>query len=138
MQWVNVAQIYADLAPAAAPRMQAPERAGPLMTIWDVFWFVFLFIPLCILWVMMLIDLMRRPDLVGWQKGVWAMVLVFFPWIGVFAYLVVRPRDMAFAPATTGSAQAAPMYAPQAPPPAPAPPPATPAQVSSDAPAATA
>jgi hypothetical protein len=113
------------------------------MTIWDVFWFVFLFIPLCILWVMMLLDLMRRPDLVGWQKGVWAMVLVFFPWIGVFAYLVARPRDMAFASASAGSTQAAPMYAPPAPlapppAPAPAPPPAAPAQVSSDAPAATA
>jgi hypothetical protein len=65
------------------------------MNAWDVFWFIFIFLPLTILWVIVLLDMMRRPDLVGWQKAIWAMVIIFFPWIGVFAYLIVRPREPA-------------------------------------------
>ncbi|HEX9414914.1 MAG TPA: PLDc N-terminal domain-containing protein [Ktedonobacterales bacterium] len=61
------------------------------MNVWDVFWFLFLFVPLAILWVIVLFDMMGRRDLVGWQKAIWAMVIVFFPWIGVFAYLIARP-----------------------------------------------
>lgn len=77
------------------------------MSTWDVFWFLFLFIPLCILWVMMLVDLLRRQDLVGWQKAIWAMVLIFFPWIGVFAYLVMRPRNASLSPIVGSSEPAA-------------------------------
>jgi hypothetical protein len=88
------------------------------MTTWDVFWFLFLFVPLCILWTMTLLDMIRRPDLVGWKKATWAMVIIFFPWIGVFAYLLLRPRDVLTAPYPGGSTPEAPMYAPQASPPA--------------------
>jgi Phospholipase_D-nuclease N-terminal len=85
------------------------------MNAWDVFWFLFLFIPLCILWGMTLFDMMGRRDLVGWQKAIWAAVIIFFPWIGVFAYLIVRPRNMPM-PATAGDApySAQQQYSPQA------------------------
>ena len=83
------------------------------MNVWDVFWFLFLFVPLAILWVIVLVDMMGRRDLVGWKKAVWAMVIIFFPWIGVFAYLVVRPRDVTL-PSYRGSAAASPTYAPPA------------------------
>jgi hypothetical protein len=63
------------------------------MNAWDVFWFIFVFLPLTILWVITLIDMMGRPDLVGWKKAVWATVIIFFPWIGIFAYLILRPRE---------------------------------------------
>jgi len=63
------------------------------MNVWDVFWFLFVFIPLTILWFIALLDMFGRRDLVGWQKAIWAMVIIFFPWIGVFAYLIVRPRE---------------------------------------------
>jgi hypothetical protein len=65
------------------------------MSAWDVFWFLFVFIPLGILWVLVFIDVMGRRDLVGWQKAIWVMVVIFFPWIGIFAYLLVRPREVA-------------------------------------------
>lgn len=82
------------------------------MTAWDVFWFLFLFIPLCILWGAALFDLFGRRDLVGWQKAVWVMVIIFFPWIGVLAYLIVRPKELAMAPYSS-SAPASSTYTPQ-------------------------
>lgn len=66
------------------------------MNAWDVFWFLFVFIPLTILWVLTLFDMMGRRDLAGWQKALWAMMIIFFPWIGVFVYLVARPSGAAF------------------------------------------
>lgn len=88
------------------------------MTARDVFWLLFIFVPLSIIWVVTLIDLMRRDDLVGWMKALWAMVIIFFPWIGVCAYLILRPRE-AISPAyarDTAKTPAAttPTYTPQA------------------------
>jgi hypothetical protein len=84
------------------------------MDVWNVFWFLFLFVPLAILWVIVLVDMMGRHDLVGWQKAIWAMVIVFFPWIGVFAYLIARPRGATFPAYAGGSAPSSPMPTPQA------------------------
>lgn len=127
------------------------------MTVWDVFWFLFLFIPLCILWVIVLLDVIRRTGLVGWQRAVWVMVIIFFPWIGVFAYLILRPEEAplpsytgrtaaaAGAAGAAGTMSAASTYSPQGSPaahasssPAAVPTPASPASpVSSDAQEAT-
>ncbi len=90
------------------------------MTAWDVFWFFFLFVPLTLLWIAMLIDVLGRRDLVGWQKALWVMGIIFFPWIGIFAYLVLRPREAASPviasagppPAQTYKPQSAPTGAP--------------------------
>ena len=113
------------------------------MTAWDVFWFLFVFIPLCILWGAALFDLMGRRDLVGWMKAIWVMVIIFFPWIGVLAYLILRPRDVtqpsyAGAPAATKPAPTpAPSYAPPAAQASPAAVPTQVSQVSGDAQGAT-
>ncbi|HEX9414980.1 MAG TPA: PLD nuclease N-terminal domain-containing protein, partial [Ktedonobacterales bacterium] len=71
-------------------------------------------------------DMMGRRDLVGWQKAIWAMVIVFFPWIGVFAYLIARPREATFPAYAGGPAPSSPVpsspvpttqaYTPQRPP----------------------
>ena len=84
------------------------------MTAWDWFWLLFIFIPLTIIWFLVLADAVKRPDLVGWQKGLWVAVIIFFPWLGALAYLVTRPANpMAPAP-VQGMPQSA---APQATPP---------------------
>jgi hypothetical protein len=69
------------------------------MTTWDVFWLLFVFVPLTILWIVVLMDMMGRRDLLGWQKAIWVVVIIFFPWVGILAYFVVRPAEAAF-PAT--------------------------------------
>ncbi|HEY7343320.1 MAG TPA: PLDc N-terminal domain-containing protein [Ktedonobacterales bacterium] len=63
------------------------------MTAWDWFWLFFIFIPLTIIWFLVLADAVRRPDLVGWQKGLWVALIIFFPWLGALAYLITRPAN---------------------------------------------
>ena len=77
---------------------------------WDVFWFLFLFLPLAIMWGLVLVDLMGRRDLVGWQKAIWVAVIVFFPWIGILAYLIVRPRNAPAAYVSGGTSAPAETY----------------------------
>jgi hypothetical protein len=55
-------------------------------------WAVWIF---AVIWVF--IDNFRRRDHSGWAKAVWAILIIFVPIIGVFAYLVSRPNDLAAA-----------------------------------------
>jgi cbb3-type cytochrome oxidase subunit 3 len=60
----------------------------------DVF-AVFVFV----LWFWLLItvisDLFRRHDISGVAKAIWVIVLVIFPYLGVFIYLISQSRGMA-------------------------------------------
>ena len=60
----------------------------------DVF-SIFIFV----LWFWLLItvfsDLFRRHDVSGVGKAVWVIVLILFPYIGVFIYLISQSRGMA-------------------------------------------
>jgi predicted PurR-regulated permease PerM len=48
-----------------------------------------------VIWVF--IDNFRRRDHSGWAKALWAIVIIFVPIIGVFAYIIGRPTDLATA-----------------------------------------
>jgi Phospholipase_D-nuclease N-terminal len=56
---------------------------------------VFMFI----LWLWLLItitsDLLRRPDVSGFTKVLWVILLIVLPYIGIFAYLLTQGRGMA-------------------------------------------
>ena len=60
----------------------------------DVF-SVFIFV----VWFWLLItvfgDLFRRRDVSGWGKALWVIVLIVFPYLGVFIYLISQSRGMA-------------------------------------------
>jgi predicted membrane channel-forming protein YqfA (hemolysin III family) len=60
----------------------------------DVF-SIFIFV----LWFWLLItvfgDLFRRRDVSGLGKALWVIVLIVFPYIGVFVYLISQGRGMA-------------------------------------------
>jgi predicted membrane channel-forming protein YqfA (hemolysin III family) len=60
----------------------------------DVF-SIFIFV----LWFWLLItvfsDLFRRHDISGWAKAIWVILLIVFPYIGVFIYLISQHRGMA-------------------------------------------
>jgi Phospholipase_D-nuclease N-terminal len=60
----------------------------------DVF-AVFVFV----LWFWLLItvisDLFRRHDISGLGKAIWVIVLILFPYLGVFIYLISQSRGMA-------------------------------------------
>jgi len=60
----------------------------------DVF-SIFIFV----LWFWLLItvfgDLFRRRDISGWGKVIWVIVLIIFPYLGVFIYLISQGHGMA-------------------------------------------
>jgi hypothetical protein len=52
-----------------------------------------------VLWFWLLItvfgDLFRRDDISGWAKAIWVIVLIIFPYLGIFIYLITQHRGMA-------------------------------------------
>ena len=67
------------------------------MTIWDFFvWFFWLYIALACIWIFIrvIIDVFRDPELNGWAKALWVLFLVFFPFLGAFIYLIARGNSM--------------------------------------------
>jgi hypothetical protein len=48
-------------------------------------------IPLVIIWVLVLVDIVRRKDLGTGSKVLWALAALVFPLIGAIVYLIARP-----------------------------------------------
>ena len=52
-----------------------------------------------VLWFWLLItvfgDQFRRHDESGWAKAIWVIVLIVFPYLGIFIYLITQHRGMA-------------------------------------------
>ena len=64
----------------------------------NLFWTTFIIFG-WILWFWLLItvfgDLFRRHDISGWAKAVWVIVLILFPYLGIFIYLISQHRGLA-------------------------------------------
>jgi len=56
---------------------------------------IFLFVVWFWLIIMVAGDLFRRRDVSGWGKALWVLVLILFPYIGLFAYMIFEGRGMA-------------------------------------------
>ena len=67
---------------------------GTGQVFWSFLWF-FIFI----IWIYLLIfifsDIFRSEDLSGWGKALWTILIIFLPYIGIFAYLIARGGKMA-------------------------------------------
>jgi hypothetical protein len=63
----------------------------------QVFWSM-LFFFLFFIWIMLLFhifgDIFRSPDLSGWSKALWSLLVIVFPYLGVFIYLIARGGRM--------------------------------------------
>ncbi len=71
------------------------------MSFWDSFWTVvlwFLWATIFIAYLMALFsifaDIMRDRDLNGWGKAVWAIFLIFLPFLTALVYLIARGDGM--------------------------------------------
>jgi hypothetical protein len=66
-------------------------------TVWSAFltmmWF-FLFVIWIWLLIMVFTDIFRSHDLSGWAKTLWIILVIVFPYLGVFIYLIARGRHM--------------------------------------------
>jgi hypothetical protein len=56
---------------------------------------IFVFVLWFWLFIRVASDLFRRHDLSGWAKVLWVIALVFFSYIGIFAYILTQGRGMA-------------------------------------------
>ena len=56
---------------------------------------IFMFVLWFWLFITVASDLFRRHDLSGWAKVLWLIALVFFSYIGIFAYILTQGRGMA-------------------------------------------
>ncbi len=65
---------------------------------WDFFWIMvlsFVFISFIMLLFHIVVDLMRDDSVSGVGKTVWAIFLIFLPFLGAFVYLIARGSGMA-------------------------------------------
>jgi hypothetical protein len=64
----------------------------------NIFWTMILFF-FWIAWIWILVgivaDVFRRHDASGWIKAMWLFVLIFLPFLGVLAYMIVNGHGMA-------------------------------------------
>ena len=62
-----------------------------LMDVLAVFVFVMWF------WLLITVfsDLFRRHDVSGWGKAIWVIVMLVFPYLGVFIYMITQGGGMA-------------------------------------------
>ena len=56
---------------------------------------VFMFVLWFWLLVIVIGDLFRRHYISGWGKAIWVIVLIVFPYLAIFAYLITQSRGMA-------------------------------------------
>jgi len=66
---------------------------GTGQVFWSMIWF-FIFV----IWIWMIIviftDIIRSQDLSGWGKAIWSLFIIFLPFLGILAYLIVRGGGM--------------------------------------------
>jgi hypothetical protein len=66
---------------------------GTGQVLWSMLWFFMFFI-----WIWLLItvfaDIFRSHDLGGFAKALWVIFVIFFPYLGVFVYLIARGHKM--------------------------------------------
>lgn len=55
-----------------------------------------LVVPLFSMWLVAYVDIARRRDLQPIRKALWAGVIFFAPYVGIVAYMAVRPVTSAF------------------------------------------
>lgn len=55
-----------------------------------------LVVPLFSMWLVAYVDIARRRDLELMRKALWAVVIFFAPYLGIVAYMAVRPVSSAF------------------------------------------
>ena len=88
----------------AARRTNAPTRRkgnnvllaaefGTGQVFWSILWFFLFFV-----WIMLIFsifgDIIRSDDMGGVAKAIWSIFIIFLPFLGIFAYLIVRGGSM--------------------------------------------
>jgi type VI protein secretion system component VasK len=67
----------------------------PLWNLFLTMLWLFVWIVLIVLVVWVILSIFRSSDLSGWGKVGWLVLVILVPFIGVFAYLIVRGARLA-------------------------------------------
>ena len=69
------------------------EDFGTGEVFWSMLWFFLFFIWI---WILIVVfgDIFRSHDMGGWAKALWAIFIIFVPYLGVFVYLIARGGKM--------------------------------------------
>lgn len=66
---------------------------GTGQVFWSILWFFLFFV-----WIMLIFsifgDILRSHDMGGVAKAIWSIFIIFLPFLGVFAYLIIRGGSM--------------------------------------------
>ena len=66
---------------------------GTGQVFWSILWFFLFFV-----WIMLIFnifgDIIRSHDMSGVAKALWAIFIIFLPYLGIFAYLIIRGGKM--------------------------------------------
>lgn len=77
--------------------MHLSAKKGMLMGVIDFFfWMFWVYITIACIWIFITVifDVFRDPDLNGWTKALWVIFLVFVPFLAAFIYLIARGGSM--------------------------------------------
>src|SRR5579871_4581598 len=72
-----------------------PMFSNTVWTFWDVFFLMFIWIPLLVVWVAAIFDVFTRRALSGWAKAAWLLAIVILPFVGTLLYVIFRPWNEA-------------------------------------------
>ena len=67
-------------------------NGGFVNFIWSLF-LIYIFVMVLFMFVRVFMDIFSRENLSGWGKAGWMLALFFFPFIGIIAYVIVRPKN---------------------------------------------
>jgi hypothetical protein len=68
------------------------------MELWEFLLVMTIAVPIVILWLGCIIDVVGRPDISGWMKAGWMLIILAFPIIGAIVYTIARPKLIAANP----------------------------------------
>jgi hypothetical protein len=66
---------------------------GSGQVFWSILWF-FVFVMWIYLLIVIFTDIIRSHDMGGWAKALWAIFIIFLPFLGIFLYLIIRGGSM--------------------------------------------
>ena len=73
--------------------MQLAAEFGTGQVFWSILWFFLFFV-----WIMLIFtifgDIIRSDDMGGVAKAIWSIFIIFLPFIGIFAYLIINGGKM--------------------------------------------
>lgn len=71
----------------------------------DPVWVVLVALPLLFLWIVGVVDVVRRRDMTALAKTFWIVVMLIVPILGLIVYFFARPHDASFRGEEASSAE---------------------------------